>query len=301
MGGWGHRTRPLGPAVAAGFAAYKAMVGGLSELTPLQKSERAFAGEGTPSSDAMEAMLGPTLMTGGGEVPTSEALAGKSTVALYFSAHWCPPCRGFTPTLARLYSDVYKAKGMEVIFVSSDGDEDAFADYFGEQPWLALPFSDRKRKDDLSQKFEVGGIPSLVILSPDGEVITKDGRAKVDRPEQYPWTAGSRQDVRDAPRLAAATGRWRGAKRQTTWDHNILILVARARVRRRKTSGTRTKTSKVRPSPLVRFCLPCLPHVCVELRKKWVSRDASPSGQSGTFLAPSTARPSVCPGVAGKT
>ena len=43
MGGWGHRTRPLGPAVAAGFAAYKAMVGGLSELTPLQKSERAAA------------------------------------------------------------------------------------------------------------------------------------------------------------------------------------------------------------------------------------------------------------------
>ena len=144
-----------------------------------------------PSADAMEAMLGPTLLTEGGEVPTSEALAGKAAVALYFSAHWCPHCRGYTRKLAQLYNDVYKAKGMEVIFVSSDRDEGAFGEYFGEQPWLALPFGDRKRKNDLSKKFTVSGIPSLVILSPDGEVITKDGRGKVGKPEQYPWIVPS--------------------------------------------------------------------------------------------------------------
>ena len=39
-----------------------------------------------------------------------------------------------------------KAKGLEVIFVSSDRDEASFMEYFGEMPWLALDFSERKLK-----------------------------------------------------------------------------------------------------------------------------------------------------------
>jgi len=35
-------------------------------------------------------------------VAGSDALAGKK-VLVYFSAHWCPPCRGFTPLLKEAY------------------------------------------------------------------------------------------------------------------------------------------------------------------------------------------------------
>merc|ERR1712032_109528 len=73
--------------------------------------------------------------------------------ALYFSAHWCPPCRGFTPQLAEWYDKDLKAKGFEVVFISSDKDAGEFYDYFDEQPWLALDFIDRKRKDQLSNLF----------------------------------------------------------------------------------------------------------------------------------------------------
>ena len=34
-------------------------------------------------------------------------------------------------------------------------------EYFGEMPWLALDFSDRKLKEQLSTAFKVQGIPSL--------------------------------------------------------------------------------------------------------------------------------------------
>jgi len=138
-------------------------------------------------------LLGNTLKSKGAEtVPTAEALQGKVAVGLYFSAHWCGPCRGFTPQLAKAYTDALKAKGMEIVFVSSDRDEPAFDSYHGEQPWLALPFSERKIKETLSKKYKVRGIPSFVVLDgATGTTITTDGRSALmeDSPkfEAFPW------------------------------------------------------------------------------------------------------------------
>jgi len=55
----------------------------------------------------------------------SSLLEGKSHVLIYFSAHWCPPCRSFTPVLAQAYRDA-TSKNCEVIFLSSDGSETEF-------------------------------------------------------------------------------------------------------------------------------------------------------------------------------
>ena len=70
-------------------------------------------------------------------------------VGLYFSAHWCPPCRGFTPKLAEWYTNVTSGllkDKLEIVFVSSDKDEKSFDEYFAEMPWLALPFENRDKK-----------------------------------------------------------------------------------------------------------------------------------------------------------
>jgi len=137
----------------------------------------------------------------GAESPLAEATAGKVT-AFYFSAHWCPPCRGFTPQLAKWYTDDLKEKGLEVVFVSSDRDEVAFKEYFAEQPWLALSYGDHARKEELSNYFGVRGIPSLVIMNAQGEVITKDGRGAISSDPkglEFPWTPKPVSNLKAGP------------------------------------------------------------------------------------------------------
>ena len=97
--------------------------------------------------------LGAELESKNGKVSTAEALEGKRHVMLYFSAHWCPPCRGFTPVLASKFKASAEEKQIAVVFVSSDRDEPAFDEYFAEMPWLALPYADRDAKNDLSKSF----------------------------------------------------------------------------------------------------------------------------------------------------
>jgi len=123
------------------------------------------------------------------ELKTADVLNNKKAVALYFSAHWCPPCRGFTPQLAEKYKTTLKEKSLEIVFVSSDKDESTFKEYFAEMPWLSLPYSDRDTKAALSKRFKVQGIPCLVILDgATGDLITREGRSKIDDMENFPWT-----------------------------------------------------------------------------------------------------------------
>jgi len=122
---------------------------------------------------------------------STDTLTSNAALAVYFSAHWCPPCRGFTPKLVSTYNKV-KADGkkFEIIFASSDSDEAQFKEYFHEMPWLALPYKD-KRISELSDLYGVEGIPKLVILDPStGHIINANGRSVVEAdPEgaDFPW------------------------------------------------------------------------------------------------------------------
>lgn len=122
-------------------------------------------------------MLGPQLLTKQGLKDTEEVLRGKKHVCLYFSAHWCPPCRGFTPVAAEKYSSVADRGEWEVVFLSSDQDKQQFDSYYADHPWVALPYEDRSRKEALSSQFGVRGIPTMVLL--DGATgETKDGNCR---------------------------------------------------------------------------------------------------------------------------
>ena len=129
----------------------------------------------------MEALLGKTLLHGKGEVATPSLQGG--VVALYFSAGWCPPCKGFTPQFRKVYDHVKsKNRAFDVVFVSSDRDENSFREYFSTMPWHALPFSDRPRQQQLSTMFGVRGIPAVVLLDASGRLLDSNARGKVMDP-----------------------------------------------------------------------------------------------------------------------
>lgn len=150
---------------------------------------------------ALVRLLGGRLLTRpDASLPTVEALKGASVVGLYFSASWCPPCRGFTPSLIQSYSGALELKGMRCVFVSWDRDEKSFADYYDHMPWLALPFELRSRNELLGQRFGVRSIPTLALVDMYGRTITTAAReAVVSDPSgrDYPWTPARVRDLAD--------------------------------------------------------------------------------------------------------
>ena len=132
----------------------------------------------------LNSLLGNVLVKKDGtEVKTTDLSAETGAViGLYFSAHWCPPCREFTPKLATVYEDIKKAhQDFEVVFISNDNSGDDFRSYLDEMPWLAIPFDNEEEKNNCSIKFEVEGLPTLVLLDAEnGNVISEDGRKIID-------------------------------------------------------------------------------------------------------------------------
>lgn len=150
---------------------------------------------------ATAGLTGGKFVDGTGKViDVEQVFADNDVVGLYFSAHWCPPCRGFTPMLIETYKALKSQnKSFEVIFVSSDQDQEAFEGYFNDMPWKALEFGS-EIKQGLSNKYGVRGIPSLVLLNKDGTILREDGRMVVHmyKDAAYPFTKEAEKEAADA-------------------------------------------------------------------------------------------------------
>lgn len=170
--GYHFRIRPAGTdgafSVASEVATGSTLSDGMKQLFSMLDDDQLLSDPKTP-------------------VPVADVLAGKEFVLLYASAHWCPPCRQFTPRLVKFYSKF--KNNIEVVFLSADHDEDGFESYFASMPWKAIPYDDAGREKFMGH-IKVTGIPRLVIL--DG----KTGRTLVDN-------AVSQLDIEKWRQLAA--------------------------------------------------------------------------------------------------
>jgi len=120
---------------------------------------------------------------------TSSNLEDK-TVLLYFSAKWCPPCQQFTPKLVDFQKQ--HSQQVDVVLVSWDRSVDAMKAYINEKKmgdFYSIPPGSQLNRV-LSDKFDIKGIPSVVVVNPSGSVVTEDGRRHITFNEELPaeWT-----------------------------------------------------------------------------------------------------------------
>lgn len=108
----------------------------------------------------------------------SERMLDGKVIGLYYSGYWCQPSRDFTPILAQFYSQV--DKNFEILFISSDRSEQEMNYYLQSShgDWFHLPF-DSPISKHLQQFNTKNAIPTLIIIKPNGTVITVDGRDQV--------------------------------------------------------------------------------------------------------------------------
>ena len=123
--------------------------------------------------------LPPEFESSNGKV-TKEDLLKNEIIGVYFSAHWCGPCRAFTPRLAQFYKNVNsEKKQIEIIFNSCDHDMKSFNEYFSTMPWIATPF-DSDSKSQIDEACGINSIPQLIIFDNKGHILDDNGRRTVE-------------------------------------------------------------------------------------------------------------------------
>ncbi|HEX4667853.1 MAG TPA: thioredoxin-like domain-containing protein, partial [Chthoniobacterales bacterium] len=139
-------------------------------LQSQQAAARAPAAAAVVSTGAplLEVLKPKLVRCRNGEIkrPDGSELEKKKYVALYYSAHWCGPCRKFTPQLVEYYNRVAAAHPeFEVIFVSSDRSHFGWETYIREMkmPWLAIDYDQLGEMTGI-RKLGGGSIPSLLVL-----------------------------------------------------------------------------------------------------------------------------------------
>ena len=133
---------------------------------------RGAEGEVAAAMHPKLAEMTKSLVDSEGKRVKQEQLLKHEYVLIYFSAHWCPPCRAFTPDLVKFYNETGGGDKYSLLFVSSDRSEKDMLGYMKEakMPWSALNFTSPKVAA-MKKTYGGPGIPCLVVLNKDDEVL----------------------------------------------------------------------------------------------------------------------------------
>ena len=103
----------------------------------------------------------------------SEYTGHGQYVLIDFWTSWCGPCIGSFPFMKELYA-TYKDRGLVFLGVSCDKNRDAWLKALEKHqlPWTAL--RSPARKGDACDLYGITGIPAVILIAPDGKVLSTD-------------------------------------------------------------------------------------------------------------------------------
>ncbi|CAG9579371.1 tryparedoxin-like protein [Leishmania major strain Friedlin] len=135
------------------------------------------------------------LCKDGSAVRAIDVLKDAEYVLMYFSAHWCPPCRTFTPMLKSFYETHHAKKKFEVVFMSSDRSEEEMMSYFREShgDYYCLPYADARSMARVwGDTYKFKTIPTLLVFENANprKLIARCGREMVIKDplgNLFPW------------------------------------------------------------------------------------------------------------------
>ena len=125
------------------------------------------------------------------EEVTADYFEGTRFVGLFFGAGHAAPCRIMLKSLRNFYSDINLSgdRRIEICYVPFDRSRAECEEFWKTLCWPKMPLGDPRIKE-IQERFEVQGVPQLVILD------TKTGLCV---------TKNARKDIKDAGKSEQAT------------------------------------------------------------------------------------------------
>jgi peroxiredoxin len=112
-----------------------------------------------------------TATTIDGQQISLDKLEGK-VVLLDFWATWCQPCLAELPNVTRVYKKYHK-QGFEIVSISLDRTKQALTQFVKQRDieWYQIYDRGRPRSQSIAGQYGVRGIPRMILVGADGEII----------------------------------------------------------------------------------------------------------------------------------